>query len=774
MATPFVIFAPEQERKRLRDNGVLPSGFFGDIDHRGEDGVPFCFWPYKLDYAAGDELAKRVREHPVHIPEFFGMKATADVETRNLATDRVVKVLKSVAVHIVFLDDGDGGGRGEEYVSFGSFSELTRWSANLNEVLKVAFAQNHMLAAPENILVLVARSSSVKVSESELAAFESQVGDGRTFRCCYFLDHHLAIGGGSDFVPSRDVWDIMVARLLHAFYLSCDGHCDGAISELWKVPGIKVWRASECVFAIDDRTSEATRRWVRSWVYNSICNRMGQVKENGDVLGKMDSSEMPEGGIAPEVVSWNDAEYWLGVDPSQYKRIIEDPRRRELSMSATSVFLAQEHSRLRLDDGDEMAKEIFGSVHSDAGNVQPSRVAVDASIRHRLEELKTCDPETEWKRVSELNRSRQKMIDDMNSGDEFNVIRRHYIGWTLGFAVVVSVVSCYGIFAYLLLSKVLGAGIFYSLLAGGAISVGALAMLSIMLIAHNRAGQRSVRAICDYCREIDRITAKRDECVRSSVYKGMRRHMLFNQLSTGARIKSLLLRLFTMMETELQGSDMIDERRESTPTAQESELRARFRAASRHQVTFVPGRTAFEKRKIDEIVKDMWIGRRMGDDFAQLWKRLCGNDMRTVGHFPAAMFIPALRRFSSDIVGKVYAEAIDRSIDAGSQTTIDVFKGWMGGIAAQNYYTGFSAEFNASIVDTNRRCQLLFYLPRLREIVDRAANGAALRFRPYTADQILVANGTMAFAYEEAVVGMSVGADSGLLELVEAREANLA
>lgn len=773
MPTSFIIFAPEQERKRLRDNGVLPPGFFGDIDHHIEDGAPFCFWPYELNYAAGDELAASVREHPVHVPEFFGMKASADVEARNLATDRVVKVLKSVSVHIVFLDDDINNGR-EDYVSFRSFAELTRWSANLNEVLRVAFARNHMLSAPESVLVLIARSASIKVSREELAAFSSQIGEGRTFTSCYFLDHHLAIGGGRDFAPSRDVWDLMVARLLHAFYLSCDGRSERVIGEFWTIPGIKVWRASECVFSVDDKTSETTRRWIRSWVYDNLCNRLADGDAPKGVLGAMESPEMPgddqDGGN--DTLGFSENDYWLRVDPAQYKRRLEDPRRVGNALRVMARYLAQEHDRLRTNSGDGAAPEIFGNVHQDAGYVQPSRKAIDSEIRLRLDELQECDPETEWKRVTSLNGRRQKMMDDLNSGDEFSVIKRHYIGWKLGFAVLVSVVSGYGVFAYLLLSKVLGAGVFYSILAGLSISIGAFAMLTKILIAHNRAGQRAVRAMSGYCREIDRITKERDGYIRSSVYKGMRRHMLFNQLACGSRVKSLLERLFTMLETELQGSDTVAGARDPSVSVSESELRVRFKKSSRHDVTFVPGKSVFEKSKIDKIVEDMWNGRSLGHDFSRLWKDLCKNDSRTAGHFPAAAFIPALRRYSSEIVDSVYAEAIDRSIDPDSQVTVDAFTAWMGGIAAQNYYAGFSSEINASVVDTNRRCQHLFFFPRLRDTVVRVTDSAPINFSPHPAPQILAENGTMAMAYEEAVVEMAIDANGGLLGLVEARGAN--
>lgn len=771
MRTSFVIFAPEKERERLRESGVLPSHFFGDVDRLGEDGAPFCFWPYQLDYAAGDELAKSVREHPVHIPEFFGMRPTADVDARNLATDRVVKALRAVAVHIVFLDDDVNNGR-EDYVSFRSFADLTAWSSNLNEVLRVAFAQNRQLAAPENVLVLVARSACIKVTQEELDAFSGQVGEGRTFRSCYFLDHHLALGDGRDFAPSRDVWDLMVARLLHAFYLTCDGRTDRTVSKCWTVPGIKVWRASECVFSVDDKTAESTRRWIRSWIFDNVCNRLTDGDSPGDILGNIGTLDSARADLAREPLGFSAKDYWLNVDPVRFRSVLVDPRRAAKASAAISASISREHVRLRSMDGEKASSDLFASVHCDAGHVQPSLKAVSVEIAQRQEAMKGFGPEKEWSLVAAAERRRQQMIDDMSAGDEFTALKRHYIGWKLGFAVLVVVVSGYGLFSYLLLSRVLGAGVFYSILAGLSISAGAVAMLTLILIAHNRAGQRVVRNLFEYCEQVEGCAAERDEHIWNSVRMGMQRHMLFNQLARGARIKSLLRRLFTMLETELQGNDGIDVAGKPTVSVCENALRGRFRSASRHLVSYVPGRSVFEKRKIEALVGEMWRERDFKHGFARLWKRFCDFDVRNAGHFPATVMVPELRRFSSTIVETVYAEAIDQSIDPDSAATSKVFGEWMIALAAQNYYSGFSSEINATVVDPKCRCQSLFYLPRLESTVRHVAESASISFSSYPVAQILTENGTLAMAYEEVVVDLAIDADGGLVVPVEAKGAS--
>lgn len=310
---PIVILTPKAEREALRSCGVLPASFFRMF---GSESVPstgasasvvpaIYLWEHEVDYKRSAELAARVKEYPADIPVFFGMTDAVDDEQRQGNEVEIARLLDSIVVHVVFLDNRENAGRG--YAEFRSFAEIADWSRHFNNVLNLRFPNESALRNTENVLIIVARGEQLKVTREELDAFNDCIGDLKAFKSCYFLDYSLSIDRSGELFHARAVWNVMVGRLLLGFLLSQETRGNTNSSKtVWLRSGVKIWRAAECVVEVPEDFLEREVRSALEKAYVRVQAVVGNEKNKVPEFG----TEEPLPGLKLEELKPSGATAW--------------------------------------------------------------------------------------------------------------------------------------------------------------------------------------------------------------------------------------------------------------------------------------------------------------------------------------------------------------------------------------------------------------------------------------------------------------------------------
>lgn len=669
----FVVVIPESERETLRGGGVIPEGFFRDLDGDGKKDGRILMWPHELDYGAGTVEEGR----PVDLAEFFGLGPSDSPEEKREKERLLAPVLRLPVVHIVFLDDREGP---DGYAKFRSFAEAGAWAKRLQQAMETRFPRESGLAHVPRALVLVANTEQVKVSEDELTQFNECVGMGKLFTSCYYLDYNLRMGVDGDLYHAADIWDVAVGRLLLAFVLSQEKDSEGKARPYFGEPGIKLWRSADCragldpvaeTAAIGQALGEASKK-LREHLETDLAVEVEEsspadadaLKANMDkVLGPL----FPAAG-EKKAESWRSSPRWGWSDFKAPKclTITRDDDRTRWHAALDGVKEAfPGWKRKRREPGIEKeVADIYKGVHASVSNLTPQ---IGRLVRRLRERDAKGDLEDNWIAMEQAERNREAILEDMAKNTvEFERARARYAGFGFGFLVFAVVSLALGWIGYRVAAIVVplfglsdALKVPLALVAFGCMAVGSLAAMLMATIGHWRAGKRGMEELQRESFAADGELAKRDDEARKITAEGMAADDAGRIRARRFRAWALLERLQTMIETEMslpvaRGRTAGEDDAASVVDAPKGagsrgSVRKAFLRETRREFGPCPLPNNSEVRKLIGTQEEKW----RQETFAELWRRLSAGDDRLAGHYPARRVVPELRRAVAGYVESV-------------------------------------------------------------------------------------------------------------------------
>ena len=694
MEKPFVIITPESNREALRRCGVLPEGLFRTFDVKsnglradaGGDGLPSVYlWPYELKYDCGSD-ENQVELYKPDVPGLFGLKPPAN-DTEKQHNERLItSLLGCVMVHIVFLDKR----RSEEgYAAFGSFKEIIDWGQSLRRALNVRFRNEKILQAVESVLVIVARGEQVSLRASDVEQFNKCIQQSRSdefvldspsdssqsqrkvFRSCYFLDYNLCVRDSRELYHSAVVWDVMVGRLLLAFLLSRNDRV-----RWWQVPGIKLWRAFDCISEIDVKSDKRLVDEMLAQANRAVQDLVADA-DALDGLSLMYASPsvkfpMEDKALEPTDfgnASWREPppEGWSEYDTktcventcgmSRWLPALEDVRR---ALPGWKISYGRQ-----ADTRD--SKAVFRMVHLAPGNLMKIVRGIYSKLQ-KSSVVDNRDPKRDW---SSLVATEQKRVEASKSvkkdAPELEKAQRHYVGLGVSAIIVAAVCATLGAAVYYLVHTMCGLFAIktpdwlISLFFFVFIFIGSAAAAALFFFCHARAGRRALSVLAKESEHVDAMMQKRDGMARRLVAHGM---LMRDKLVLRAhrfRAWALLKRTQDILLTELQpvvarridGAAVDD----AIPGQVERDI-VREMFLKRTRNSFGPYRITMDEELrmgLDRLVAQWWFENDMGRNvpiadarsFLELWRGLCAEDQELAGYFPARLFASEIRSFVS-------------------------------------------------------------------------------------------------------------------------------
>lgn len=663
MSKPIVVLMPKAEREALRECETLPSDFFSETNPHG-----VRLWPHDIDYSVGPSIAATIAERPGDVPVFFGFPESTSSAEIDERTAKIVEVVRSVMVHVVFLDDYSPDG-GISYGHLSSFRGIIDWSKSLMQVLSVRF-NGEDLHHLESVLVVVVRGQQIKISESELREFSEIIGESsegcrRPFRSCYFLNHELSIDDGVADVFASNVWDIVVGRLLKAFVLSREQNPEDANSQrsVWMRPGIKIWKSEECIAAgVNDVCNREIDR-----ILEEVDKRLQDKVAGGDdtkVELTPPAVGSPGGGVEEDPLIGNPGNSWSQFDPVGLVASVESSAKRAQSVAeAARKYFAWRREVCRPDQ--EEPRRIFSSVDNcpcavfsrinDLTKVLGAQIGatrlVDVFHRKFGEIVKT---ETERREVL-FRLSHPEGVagkdDPGGMAQELDKAQRHYVGLGIGVIVVAAVVAMCGWISWQVVKMLDGSPTAALVLISSA-AAGSFVAMIVHVALHGHAGEAATNAFLKGCRQLDELTVRRTNLIRELLCESVENRAKLQCRNARVRARGLLARIGDVLSRELRSSPATMSARSARRTRDMPDFmrsqRELYLAETRSSMDLPMAVTQLSV--IDAMVVDPWWNTD-GVHFQKLWNDFCVKyDKSHAGHFPVSIFIPQIRAFIASFV----------------------------------------------------------------------------------------------------------------------------
>lgn len=684
--------------RRLDPELLSRTGQANSTDN-GEPSLGVGLWPFDLNDRAVTGRFAGPNDRTSFF-DYFGVQGTFSQE----AKERVgAYLLKSILVHVVTLDADDAD---ERFVRFKSFSEVDAWVDGLAVSLSRRFP-NAPEPSWENVLVLVARGGQILTDEKELESLRSHIGHDRFFKACYFLDVNLHRDDVSPLFHSRDIWDVMVSRLLLAFALSVE---KGEKFAPWNTLAddayaIRIWRTLECRVLIDgNKTRECLTEFLEAALKQlgegiekdqnvvadvgslasekhafSLCNELPELTPDFDPATKgkaQDGDKLNRSWRSlDEVSSWSE----FSVDDCLKHTLGTES---ESGCAAGRWAAGYEHIRekmlewaLKLESQDGLAdmKYYFGELHRSSTKLGRSINSLKAGLKQARDggSLPADQVVKAWEGVVEKENNGRKLEQRLkDEGEALRIAQRHYVGWGLGLAVTfLAVAPACGWLLYRLVAALNGS-FYQSLILSGAAVSGALLSCVIVSFAHWYHGGRGTQEFIKTSEACDQSVIDRDQCVRKMVEIGLQNRENVRKMSHQIVCISLLRRLEQILLMEIQPgtssviTDLEDEMgnaadRQHGATSSE---RRDFIKATQKTISIAVSEDDEDKKLLQDRV-NAWLGvAERGEDipegaetFPEVWHRICERDKNHLGYFPAQRTIALVRDFFA-----VFADDVKR------------------------------------------------------------------------------------------------------------------
>ena len=778
---PIVVAAPSFARDRLLQKNILPEKLFRNLATESlweeHPGPAIYLWPYDIPYAESTRFLDEVTERVGDLPAFFGMdpKEAKDHQERMLS--RIL--LGSIVVHILFLDNRktdttpDQEERNETYAQFCTFEEIIKWSQNLKKVLEVRLLNNESNST--HILVIISANQQVIATEEELEALNGCIGESfpgsiKPFQACYFMDLNLNPGETKKIIHSKYVWDVQVSRLLLALLLSQEKmdpadeeNFRGNPNPLHEIAGVKVWRAEDCVYSIDQDTAQEvlkeTLECASKKLMNQTCSQQAKwIRLEEDV--RLDKTGLPvlepnwKGdnksvfsdwkGNAADTLSLRNCLHmmfynWSDIPVESLKQDMLSPDHWSKSFAErkTQCLKWSQKPDNAPKDYTNSVKDFFSTLKSKPGILRGFITNMYDIMSARYEKLK-AEKEQFWPSIAALEKQRLSAMKKLDEDSkEFEKAQKYYVGRGLGLLVLVTVTA----FSFWIIWRVLGlfgAGfleIFPKLLLlSGMVFAGAVAAYLLVMILHNFTGNHAASDLVKEYDHVDQLMIERDRKVKEMFFAGvLARDVLSLQ---NVRFRTLLLakRILSILETELQPklSSLSEDRGamkiispKADPLADPDGVRNAFLRMTREQKgPFIPNKDKFKQ---DDIIESYFLEEtEKQDSFLSVWSRISYFDAENVGYYPAKAMVSHIRDFVRLFFKHISGELL-KSIDIRMVAGEDV-KSYLD----QKKRDNISKDFlSASLADYyGVKTSYLFFSSSLEAPVDAVISATELRSFP--------------------------------------------
>jgi hypothetical protein len=796
---PIVVLTPKAEREALRSCGTLPAGFFRmfGCDSASGPGVPAAsvpaiyLWEHEIDYKRGEVLAARIEERPADIPVFFGMQDSADDDQRQANEVEITRLLDSVVVHVVFLDNREGDGRG--YAEFRSFAEIADWSRHFNKVLSIRFPNEYLLRNTENVLVIVARGEQVKVSREELAAFNGCIGEVKAFKSCYFLDYNLGVDESRELFHSRAVWNVMVGRLLLGFLLSrvTSGTANSS-KPFWLRPGVKIWRAAECVVEV---SADFIEKQVGDALAKAYKRVQALVDSEKQVVMEFGTEEPLPGLKIEELKPSGSAEWempsggWSDFPGEACAVAVANPARWDdaLETARQSIDEWKRKQPVLACDGEREARGSFDCVHEKPGQVFSLTKKLFGALAQDRASAKECGSdalEQRWNAVVQAEQARRAMIGRaQNEARELRRAQNHYVGMGFGLVVVAAVSALCGWVLSQLISGI-GGSIVYSIWLASATALGSFGVFCLVLFLHWRAGRKGAEAFIETCKTADRQMQIRHERVKAIIEAAICAKARRRRLNTRFRAWTLLERIKSVVITEIQpAAALVDhlEPTESGGVSPESSAgrRSAFIAMTRKPISSL-NPVLGDDAKNDQEVESWWGAKpKDGDEnFRVLWSRLCKLDKTSTGHLPVSVFVPKIREFVSRFTARIHCLAVAGVIHENQEKVKGALLKWVNEDVLNSSVRRFvSGSIEAQHDQEARQLPAIIFVQNKEQELGVDALILAVQtdvgphsYQIFPSDHLEFA-GQLGFMYQEFTVEFDRNEQTGHLTFKEVRDA---
>ena len=778
---PIVVAAPSDARLRLLQKNILPQNLFRNLATESlweeHPGPAIYLWPYDIPYTESDKFRDEVTERVGDLPAFFGMDPNEAKDHQERMLSRVL--FGSIVVHILFLDnrktDTTPGyeERNETYAQICTFEEIVEWSQNLKKVMEVRLLNNESNST--HILVIVSANQQVVTTAEEIAALNDCIGESygdkiKPFQACYFMDLNLNPGDSKKIIHSKYVWDVQVSRLLLALLLSQEkndqnpdgGNRFGNPHPLHNISGVKVWRAEDCIFTIDQAYLQKVLKETMELASKDLLSQTAdpapawiQLEEdvqlkNRELLRRLE----PNWGGNQEIISgWRaDAAAsvkpsiqnclrmmfydWAGipteplkqdlVSPNHWKKSFEDRQTQRLKWSQENPPKDYTHS----------VWQFFDKLKSRPGILNGFIIRMYNIMLKRFEQQKS-EKEQFWPEIAKIEKQRMAALRTADEDSkEFKKAQDYYVGRGIGFVIMVIVTAFAGWITWRVLN-LFGVGIWTILLLSCMVFAGAAAAYILVMILHNFTGNRAANQLIKEYDDVDQLMIKRDEKVKQMFYRGVLTRDVLSLQHVRFRTLQLAQRILSIMETELQPklSQLSDDNGATDKNVSKPDffvdqdgVRDAFLKMTRvEKGPFKPEKGSQELFNQDAIVDSYFSEKNQGDDtFFATWEKISSNDANNAGYYPAKVLVSEIRtfvRFFFERISEKLLESIDIKKTAGEDVQKYLEKEKIG---------NFSKNFlSASLPDYSRvRTSYLFFSSSFEDPGDTVSDGSDLKRFP--------------------------------------------
>lgn len=675
-------------------------------------------WPYDIPYSRSEELRKIILDRVGDVPAFFGMGPDEEKDHQERILSRVL--FGSIVVHILFLDNSKTDTsqgfeeRNETYAQFCTFKEIVQWSRDLKQVMDGRFLNSE--SKSQHILVLIARDEQVVASREEIQELNKLIGrsasgEYKPFSACYFLDMNLKPEPGRLF-HSKYVWDVLVSRFLLALLLSQEqkktgdnGPSGDRLTPLLDNPGVKIWRASDCMISVQQDSSQAILKRMMERAIQKLHELLSKdsdgkrlrllndvVVDRNSLNYELESSwDLAENEDPPNFDLWaakKDAAWsfshlresffhdWSGLPVSGYVSRIESPEHWQKGLAKLEQERVSWSKNHPPEDYTPAVKNFFEVIRRKPGELNRFILELSEKVdsTHKgLSEGKTGHPKT-WADLVKVENERREVLKRLaEDSKEFKKAQDHYVGTGIGLIIMASVTLFSGwiIWQVLSLFKV-GAPMIFLLFA--MVFAGSAAACLLVMLLHNFTGNRAAGWIMAECKKADEKMMDRDDIVREMFFDGIKKRdtlalqcVRFRTLRLAQRTLSILLaEMDPQQSTRLMGDENADLMPEAVGPSDPDHVREAYLNLTRENI----GTLRIRGNDMETKLLEKYIEGNEPGSFLCLWKELCMEDHCGAGYFPARKFISRIRTFVAD-----FLEAIHHSIfDASIKNSGDTFK----------------------------------------------------------------------------------------------------
>ena len=684
MPTPLVVFIPDSEQDALRSAGVLPPSCFEMCGSSLWNGVGdrVYFWPHPPDYGMSVQSG-----NPPPPAQLLGLETKGDEGLRS--ENLVAKLFGSTILHVLFLDSEAAGTHG--LADMTPVLKLVRWVRSLNDSIRTWFSDVQRMNI-RHAAVVVSRSGPFYLTEDQLDAIRSEFKESSPVHACYLVSSRLEVGQGHDAVHAKNLWPIIVGRLVLRLLieLSMKNPSEGIF-----LPGIHIIRSFEYLIDCPEEGIKNLKDEAQRAVYGIINAGVSDktVASDADNSGKKPLRPLKvsnnELGVFPGLKSSLSANAagagqsekekldWHRVNIEEIVKLSNDDARWNVARKrARDEFAECERKQFLEKEMDRViaAKKIFSSVAKAPGNIRDA--ARDLQERKPPDTIGADVIYEKWQAMVSAERARkaaQQALED--AGREMKLAQNHYVTAPYGMLAVVATSLFCGYALVKIFLAVGGNGSLLTVLVLSALSaVGALCAWLVVSWFHRRAGCLAMEDIRDMVQSVDDKMNARHAMAVATVRTAEARHQVGLRRSAIAVLQRLLSRVDRIVEREMGSptADVFYQNRDKTENRsgkpEPSDLR-------REELAIFTERTRFSNvLGVEQSNPNLRLGANVekaiaeafqesGDkSFLSFWKQLCSDTdgLNQQGNFPAKVFVPRIREWFRAFGGRlVMAQKLD-------------------------------------------------------------------------------------------------------------------